>query len=437
MKTTASILCALLLLSAGGCEKNDGGGKTDQDFTVTETMRQKRSSKRGISGNLQLPEYDFKLVSPGLGWFYTWGNSCPANVTLEQMEEYDVTFFPMIWNNNYSLSEIQRYKSAYPKAQYVLAYNEPNLTDQANMTPTQAAANWGKVKADVASCGMKLISPALNYGTLPDYHDPIKWMDEFLACDGVSLDDFEAIALHCYMPNVSGLRSFVRLFDKYDKPIYMTEFCHANGAITNNAYTQETFMCDVLNYMECDPAIEGYSWFMSRADGNWSQISILTKNANNPALTDLGKVYVYFSSFDKTTYYEPGEAIPAEHYVAISTLADDVDGAMADTPRVTPSKDGDSMLDLTDFYSAGKWVEYQIEVPESRSYRFAVRYLGDITAGTYDFSIDGVSFGELSFPKNPAYATMWAEGIHIDAGKHTLRVTNVNGRTDFNWFYLE
>lgn len=434
------LLCSLAFVAAAGCTKNDdGGGKENpagEDFTVKEVCKQSRSAKRGLSGSFQLPLVDIPLVSAGVGWYYNWGNTCPIATVLAALEEHDIDFLPMIWNANYSADEIRKYALANPDAEYLLAFNEPNLTDQANMTPTEAASYWSGVRAAAANSGLKLISPALNYGTLAGYSDPVVWLDEFIACDGVSADDFEALALHCYMPNVGALRSYVRRFDKYGKPIFMTEFCHANGIITNNEYSQRTYMCDVLNYMECDPSIEGYSWFMTRATGNWAAVSILNRDAKNPALTDLGKSYVYFSSFDRNTYYGAGEAIPAEHYVSHTNSAIAADGVLRQMPRVKSSGDADSLLDLTDFYTAGTWVEYQLELAESRDYDLAIRYLGDIGEGTYNISIDGESIGDIVFPKSDGYKTYWVSGVSLAAGKHTMRLSYVSGRTDFNWFYL-
>lgn len=436
------LLCSLALIAAAGCtDENNNGGKHDkpaaEDFTVKEVCKQSRSVKRGLSGSFQLPISDIPMVAAGVGWYYNWGNTCPIDTVLEALDKSKVDFLPMIWNANYSVDDICKYAAANPAAKYLLAFNEPNLTDQANMTPTVAASHWAGVKAAAEKSGLKLISPALNYGTLAGYSDPIVWLDEFLGCPEVSANDFEALALHCYMPNVGALRSYVRRFDKYGKPIFMTEFCHANGTITNSEYSQRTYMCDVLNYMECDPSIGGYSWFMTRATGSWAAVSILNRDAKNPDLTDLGKSYVYFSSFDKNTYYGAGEAIPAEHYVANNNSATAADGVLRQAPRVKSSGDADSLLDLTDFYTVNTWVEYQLDLAESRDYDLAIRYLGDINSGVYDISIDGRSIGEIEFPKSDTYKTLWVSGINISAGKHTMRVAYIDGRTDFNWFYLK
>ena len=60
----------------------------------------------------------------------------------------------------------------------ILAYNEPNLTDQANMTPTRASELWPNLVAVAEKLGMRLTSPAMNYGTLAGYSDPEVWLDD-------------------------------------------------------------------------------------------------------------------------------------------------------------------------------------------------------------------------------------------------------------------
>jgi len=68
------------------------------------------------------------------------------------------------------------------------------------MTPAQAAESWPKLKALAQDCGLKIVSPAMNYGTMPGYENPTRWFEEFFGTDGnpgfpnVSLDDVDAIA---------------------------------------------------------------------------------------------------------------------------------------------------------------------------------------------------------------------------------------------------
>ena len=405
-----------------------------ENLTMEYTIRQARSAKRGISGPMQL-DTDITLLAPGVCWQYNWGSSVPL---AQVMHDNGMAFYPMAWNNHFGADQMRAYKQQFPDdAKFILAYNEPNLTDQANMVPSVAASYWPELKNFAEQTGYKLISPAVNYGTLAGYSDPIKWLDEFFASDGVSINDVEGIAVHCYMPSGESLKSFVRRFDKYNKPVYMTEVCHAGSGITNDVASQQRYMADVLNYMEADDKVGGYSWFMSRGSGSWKAISLLNTNANYPELTPLGLEYVYFSSFDKNCYYPVGEAFPAAHYRSNNAEALAEGGEWQNTPRIKASSDATGPVVLSDFFATFMWVEYGIEVAESGTYELLARY-ANLVNGTFGFYIDGEKVASHTF-ENTTSEDIWktaraGSGIQLSKGRHTLRVVNEGGRANFNWF---
>ena len=434
MKLTHTLLLSLAAVALLSCTPIDEPNKENiEDLTMEYTIRQARSAKRGISGPMQL-NTDITLLAPGVCWQYNWGSSVPL---AQVMHDNGMAFYPMAWTNHFGANEMRNYKNNFPDdAQFILAYNEPNLTDQANMTPEVAASYWPELKNFANEVGYKLISPAVNYGTLAGYSDPIKWLDEFFAQPGVSLDDVVGIAVHCYMPTGESLKSFIRRFDKYNKPIYMTEFCHAGSGITNDVPTQQRFMADVLNYMEADDKVGGYSWFMSRGSGSWKAISLLNTNANNPALTELGLEYVYFSSFDKNCYYPTGEAFPAAHFRANNAEALAEGNGWENTPRIKASSDATGPVVLCDFFANFMWVEYGIEVVEDGTYELLARY-ANLVDGTFGFEIDGKRVATHTFPATgavDAWKTNRIEGFKLTKGRHTLRVVLDGGRADFNWF---
>lgn len=429
-------LATLVVATMVGCGPVEPTPNGDDiaNLTMEYTIRQARSTKRGISGPMQL-ESDVRLLAPGVCWQYNWGSSVPY---AQLMHDNGMVFMPMAWNNHFGAAEMRAYKQSYPEAKYILAYNEPNLTDQANMTPEVAASYWPELKTFADEIGMKLISPAVNYGTLAGYSDPIKWLDEFFAQPGVSLDDVEGIAVHCYMPSGESLKSFIRRFDKYGKPVYMTEFCHAGSGITNDVPRQQYYMADVLNYMESDDKVGGYAWFMSRGSGSWKAISLLNTNANNPELTPLGKEYVYFSTFDKECYYPTGEAFPAAHYRSNNAEALAEGTEWQNTPRIIASTDATGPVVLCDFFATFMWVEYGIDVAEDGNYELLARY-SNLVDGTFGFEIDGQRVATKTFATTGSedlWRTDLTEGFALSKGRHTLRVVLDGGRANFNWFCL-
>lgn len=429
---------ATMLLS--GCSLlpsvEPNGGDSIEDLTMDYVVRQKRSAKRGMSAHPQL-ETDISLVAPGVGWLYNWGSSVPFPVILK---ENDMIFYPMAWNANFGAEQMRAYKRDTPEAEFILAYNEPNLTDQANMTPEVAASHWGALKAVADELGMKLISPAVNYGTLAGYSEPTKWLDEFFAQPGVSLDDVAGIAVHCYMPSGESLKSFIQKFYKYGKPIYMTEFCHAGSGITNNEMQQQLYLSDVLNYMECDDNVGGYAWFMERGSGDWKAISLVNASAKEPALTDLGKAYVWFSSFDKECYYPTEEAFPAAHFRSNNGEAVAESTTWAYCPRIMASTDVTGEVMLTDFYNTEMWVEYGVEVEESGEYELLVRY-STFQEPIFVYTVDGNEISHTfaktyELGEEEVWKTTRIKGFNLSKGKHVLRVALSQGRANFNWMCL-
>ncbi len=234
----------------------------------------------------------------------------------------------MCWNGSYNANKIRAYVAAHPNTKYLLGFNEPNLTDQANMTPAQAAAIWPPVVALARELNLKLVSPAMNYGTLAGYSDPVKWLDEFFAQPGVSIDDIDAISVHCYMASASALQGYIEKFRKYNKPVWLTEFC-AWDPKPSSAEVQMDYMCAALHYLENEPLVERYAWFIPRytSKNNDPHMQLIT-NEIPGELTDAGKLYCGFSTFDRETYLNT-EWIPAGSYCAIS-------GA---TPNLRPTTD--------------------------------------------------------------------------------------------------
>ena len=131
-----------------------------------------KSAKRGVSFNFTNIQ-DLPLLSPAISWSYNWANDQNSTSAL-WFDTNAMDFCPMCWNGSYSADKIRQYVQQHPNTKYLLGFNEPNLTDQCNMTPAQAAGPWQEVVALAKELNLKLISPAMNYGTLAGYHDPRK-----------------------------------------------------------------------------------------------------------------------------------------------------------------------------------------------------------------------------------------------------------------------
>lgn len=139
MKFRLSLVSVLISAVVISCSKHAGIEPVTPD--MANVSYQAKSAKRGVSYNFdQLPQYDIPVLGPAISWSYNWSSNVPSETAQSLFSEYGMDWCPMIWNGNYSPDNIRTYKKAHPEAEYILAFNEPNLTDQANMTPAQAAA---------------------------------------------------------------------------------------------------------------------------------------------------------------------------------------------------------------------------------------------------------------------------------------------------------
>ena len=276
---------------------------TEASYTLSNSPRlPHKSTKRGLCYDFKNHEVaDMKLVGNSISWFYNWGAA--TNKTLAQASaEYGIEFSPMCWNGSYNPTTIVNTAELYGNCQYLLAFNEPNLTDQANMTPQQAATLWPTLLQTAHDNNLKIVSPAMNYGTLSGYGDPEVWLDEFFSL--IDASDIAAISVHCYMPSVAALKSYIEKFEKYGKPIWLTEFCAWDG-FSGSAEEQMQYMSEAINYLEASPIVERYAWFIARTSNAnaFPYMSLLTDNQT----TNVGSAYLAASTQDTTVYAIEGQ----------------------------------------------------------------------------------------------------------------------------------
>lgn len=364
----ANIFFIGLILLCSACEPTnvpEEGGKE----AGTESMS--KSAKRGVAFNFQI-DTDLPLLSPFISWDYNWGVTT-SSVSSTWFDVNGIDYCPMIWNGSY-LSDINKervraYAQNHPATKFLLGFNEPNLTDQAHMTPQQAAALWPEVAALAEETNLLLVSPAMNYGTLEDYYDPIKWLDEFFAQPNISLSDIHAISVHCYMPDATSLINYINRFAKYGKPIWLTEFCAWENNI-NSPEKQIAYMCEALNYLEQSPLVERYAWFIPRykTEGTYPYMQLI--NNQKPAgLTEAGKVYAYFSSFNKEEYLTTNRFIHAGEYCAVSSNKVQLRPATDEKAIEDARREGLTITDLP----VGDTLTYHLSLPQ-QAQSLSLRY---------------------------------------------------------------
>ena len=253
-----------------------------------------KSAKRGIAYDLNSAG-DIAAISSGASWWYNWGDRPKAGVGTDYKARYGMEFIPMLWNGNFDDAAEVAYLKANPSIKYVLVMNEPNMVaGQADYTPAQAAAIWPRYEAIAAQTGVKIVGPAITWGTMPGYEDPVVWMDAFYsayqAANNGRSPQIDYLVFHWYD---YGLGGQLDRLTKYGKPFWVTEFANwHNGdgsAQIDTAAKQEAQMADMVNTLETRSDVFRYAWFTGRMKDDPHFSTLL---AADGVLTDLGRQYL-------------------------------------------------------------------------------------------------------------------------------------------------
>ena len=252
-----------------------------------------KSAKRGIAYDLASPA-DLQALSAGVSWWYDWSLRPNAAVPADYVARYAMDFQPMLWNGSFDATEVEAYLHAHPEVEHLLLLNEPNLTDQSNQTPQQAAALWPRYEAIAAHTGVQLVGPAMTWGTMSAYADPVVWLDAFYtayrAANGNRDPQIDCIAFHWYDYGLAG--QLDRLL-KYGKPFWVTEFANwhsqNDGAQIDTLAKQKDQMREAVAVCEQRADVLRYAWFT----GRWSPDPHFTSLLGDTGqLTELGLYYL-------------------------------------------------------------------------------------------------------------------------------------------------
>lgn len=256
----------------------------------------KKSSKRGLAYNLT-DASDLDTLKNGVSWWYNWYYTTTAPE--DYYNDYQMEFIPMLWGGNTSTNDMTAVKNFilnHPEVKYLLVMNEPNLTDQANRTPEQAAVDWLKYEQVIIELAaqnrtIELVGPAMTWGTMTNYSDPVVWLDAFYnaykTANGGRPPKIDYLAFHWYD---YGLAAQLDRLQKYGKKIWVTEMANWNPQI-NSYQKQAAQMVEMVNLCETRTDVFKYAWFIGRGtypDGKFTYLF----NPSPGELNDLGKLYL-------------------------------------------------------------------------------------------------------------------------------------------------
>ncbi len=226
----------------------------DDSISFVRVFPWRWTSKKGWAGASE------PLVNPA--WHYDWDNVTTSSL--------DVEYVPMRHNLNWNAYANINNKQ---KSTHALAFNEPDKSDQANMTVATAIAQWPNLLAS----GLRLGSPAPSDGGL-------SWLYDFIAQADALSYRVDYVAVHFYKGGWTASQYYNWLqgiYQQTGRPIWITEF--NNGAnwtcceptLESNAQTIGEFI-DVLDNA---PFVERYAIY------NWvgATRELVTGGTLNPA----------------------------------------------------------------------------------------------------------------------------------------------------------
>jgi hypothetical protein len=238
--------------NAAGTSHAEGGVDADGSAGAAQPTP---SPKKGV-GTWFMKDVDANLSEVNVSWWYAWGAS-PAQQAITSV----IPFVPMIWDethvNAQELAEVQKHGSV------LLGFNEPDHTDQADMTVQQALDLWPQLVAT----NMRLGSPA----TAENPANAGSWLDQFMSSANSKGYRVDFICVHWYGANfdtstaIDELQSYLEgVHDHFGLPIWITEYSLINWTNSQKfpSWSQQAaFATASVAMLEMLPYVERYAWF--------------------------------------------------------------------------------------------------------------------------------------------------------------------------------
>jgi hypothetical protein len=221
------------------------------------------------------------LTVLNLSWYYTWSASsgCTGN---------NAQFVPQVWGHpgeNIAGEIAAAASKGYP---YVLGFNEPNKTDQSNMTVAAAIALWPQLTTNKA---LLIGSPATSADSPGQ-----TWTTSFMSmvnADTTGTLRVDFLAIHWYGWNAGSCDANAASFESYvkwaeaipgNRPIWITEWGCLNQSAPSAASVQ-AFVTGAIAMLAKHPRVARYGWYLSRAGDNNRLVN------EDGTLTGAGTVY--------------------------------------------------------------------------------------------------------------------------------------------------
>ncbi len=230
------------------------------------------------------------LQAENASWYYTWGTGAGSPGT------YNANFYPMFWSAP-SQTTINAGLAYNPN--YILGFNEPDVSSQSNMSVAQALSSWSGISSSTIAyntahgTNVQLVSPAVS-----DTSTGEAWLQSFMSQATTAGYKVDAVAFHWYDDDTTNGAQAAADFESkvlwyhntFNKPVFITEFAdHDWGGTYSQASmiaANAQMLSIVIPWMDSQSFVLGYSYY------NWfSDSSTFTSTSAGYNPTTLGATY--------------------------------------------------------------------------------------------------------------------------------------------------
>ena len=219
-----------------------------------------------------------------IAWYYTWGSGEPTDAAP------GIEFVPMEWgyyggDNTAWVSSI----ITQPGVKNILAFNEPDHPDQANLTVPYALTGY-----QYLSNAVNASNGAVQLGSPACADDNDQWFTDFMAGAATNNYRVDFIAVHDYIRDPYQSLAYIDgLWNTYHKPIWVTEFAPADWSGTNpvSVAEAEAFMNIVVPGFNQRSYVARFAWYTGANPGATTTLSSAGLVWPDGSLDELGILY--------------------------------------------------------------------------------------------------------------------------------------------------
>src|SRR3989338_4243772 len=367
------------------------------------------SKKGGALANSRMQGHSYTatniLNALNISWYYNWreGDKIHANGV----------FVPMVWRQD-TIDEAEViYQSSSKKFPVLLAFNEPNNPGMASrdppqvlLTPAEAASYWDRLTA----ISTRISAPAPSDG--PNGGADGSWLDAFMKLTADKGKRVDFVTLHWYgAPDATKFLNDVdALWNKYQRPIWVTEFAVKDPPANPNKYTEDdviNFMKVALRGLEDRPYVERYAWFGT--DGS-AGVFLDQSTLFDEITGELTKVGKFYAAWDPSGTPTPSLVL-----------------AYSSSPAATLSANPIGTLVNIANEGSDEWSQYNIanKLASVVNVNATIRFPGGTTSNNYNWQT-----GKLVDPNlYPKAVSEWTDE-NVPSSRFTFDeyMTMVNGR---------